>query len=112
MRTRSLIAQCLPGLVPQDRGSHSTFTMSDRDVHLPSPAVEIIPSKVYELRISSCSAALKLGCSWDHHKNILDPIDFKNLEIEDVIFLCADGSPLQVCRGQCRLARAKCVQGT
>lgn len=46
MRTPSLIAQCLPGLVPQDRGSQSTFTMSERDVHLPSPAVEIIPSKM------------------------------------------------------------------
>lgn len=45
MRAPSLLAQCLPGLVPQDRGSHMS-TVSERDVHLPSPAVEIIPSKV------------------------------------------------------------------
>lgn len=43
MRAPSLLAQCLPGLVPQDRGSVSTI--SDRDMHLPSPAVEILPSK-------------------------------------------------------------------
>ncbi|XVE81157.1 hypothetical protein DITRI_Ditri15bG0040000 [Diplodiscus trichospermus] len=45
MRAPSLLAQCLPGLVPQDRGSQSMSTVSDRDVHLPSPAVEILPSK-------------------------------------------------------------------
>ncbi|KAJ0092713.1 hypothetical protein Patl1_26311 [Pistacia atlantica] len=46
MRAPSLLAQCLPGLVPQDRGSHSMSTISERDVHLPSPAVEILPSKI------------------------------------------------------------------
>lgn len=50
MRAPSLLAQCLPGLVPQDRGSVSTI--SDRDMHLPSPAVEILPSKVYFLSLS------------------------------------------------------------
>ncbi|KAK6255325.1 hypothetical protein QQP08_014144 [Theobroma cacao] len=45
MRAPSLLAQCLPGLVPQDRGSQSMSTVSERDVHLPSPAVEILPSK-------------------------------------------------------------------
>ncbi|KAL4388912.1 hypothetical protein GQ457_09G015420 [Hibiscus cannabinus] len=45
MRAPSLIAQCLPGLVPHDRGSQSMSAVSDRDVHFPSPAVEIIPSK-------------------------------------------------------------------
>ncbi|XVF29270.1 hypothetical protein REPUB_Repub15cG0106400 [Reevesia pubescens] len=45
MRAPSLLAQCLPGFVPQDRGSQSMSTVSERDVHLPSPAVEIIPSK-------------------------------------------------------------------
>ncbi|XVE84597.1 hypothetical protein DITRI_Ditri17bG0025500 [Diplodiscus trichospermus] len=45
MRVPSLLTQCLPGLVPQDRGSQSMSTVSERDVHLPSPAVEILPSK-------------------------------------------------------------------
>ncbi|GAV90071.1 hypothetical protein CFOL_v3_33480 [Cephalotus follicularis] len=45
MRAPSLLAQCLPGLVPNDRGSQSMSTISERDVHLPSPAVEILPSK-------------------------------------------------------------------
>ncbi|XP_010520847.1 PREDICTED: uncharacterized protein LOC104799618 [Tarenaya hassleriana] len=43
MRAPSLLAQCLPGLVPCDRGSMST--LSDRDLQLPTPAVEIVPSK-------------------------------------------------------------------
>ncbi|XP_059632883.1 uncharacterized protein LOC132275420 [Cornus florida] len=46
MRAPSLLAQCLPGLVPQDRASHSISTISERDVHLPTPAVEILPSKM------------------------------------------------------------------
>ncbi|KAM7257900.1 hypothetical protein ACFE04_013641 [Oxalis oulophora] len=45
MRAPSLLSQCLPGLVANDRVSHSLSTVSERDVHLPSPAVEIIPSK-------------------------------------------------------------------
>ncbi|TMX00252.1 hypothetical protein EJD97_001117 [Solanum chilense] len=44
MRTRSLLAHCLPGLISQDRGCHMSV-VSDKDVHLPSPAVEIVPSK-------------------------------------------------------------------
>ncbi|EEF28265.1 uncharacterized protein LOC8266395 [Ricinus communis] len=46
MRAPSLLAQCLPGLVPHDRASVSISSVSDRDVHLPSPAVEILPSKM------------------------------------------------------------------
>lgn len=46
MRAPSLLAQCLPGLAPHDRGSQNIPSVSDRDVHLPSPAVEIVPSKM------------------------------------------------------------------
>ncbi|XP_041011031.1 uncharacterized protein LOC121254895 isoform X1 [Juglans microcarpa x Juglans regia] len=49
MRARVLLSQCLPGLVPHDRGSQSTSSISERDVHLPSPAVEILPSKTAHL---------------------------------------------------------------
>ncbi|KAG6670574.1 hypothetical protein I3843_Q054300 [Carya illinoinensis] len=45
MRAPALLSQCLPGLVTPDRGSHSTSSISERDLYLPSPAVEIIPSK-------------------------------------------------------------------
>ncbi|XP_059654372.1 uncharacterized protein LOC132301105 [Cornus florida] len=45
MRAPSLLAQCLPGLVPHERGSQSISTISEREMHLVSPAVEIIPSK-------------------------------------------------------------------
>ncbi|GLT66243.1 hypothetical protein SLA2020_386190 [Shorea laevis] len=45
MRAPALLAHCLPGLALQDRASHSMSSISERDVHLPSPAVEILPSK-------------------------------------------------------------------
>lgn len=51
MRTPSLFAQCLPGLLPQDRGSNSVSTVLERDVVLPTPAVEILPSKVCFVRL-------------------------------------------------------------
>lgn len=44
MRAPSLLAQCI-GLAPHDRGSHVS-TMSERDIYLPTPAVEIVPSKM------------------------------------------------------------------
>ncbi|KAK6914578.1 hypothetical protein RJ641_021899 [Dillenia turbinata] len=45
MRTPSLLAQCLPGLTPQYKGNSSVSIISERGVHFPSPAVEILPSK-------------------------------------------------------------------
>ncbi|KAJ4957099.1 hypothetical protein NE237_013882 [Protea cynaroides] len=45
MRAPSLLAQCLPGLLPHDRSSHSFSSIWERDVHTSSPAVEIVPSK-------------------------------------------------------------------
>lgn len=45
MRAPSLLSQCLPGLLPQDRGSHSISSVSERDAHFSTPAVEILPSK-------------------------------------------------------------------
>jgi hypothetical protein len=46
MRAPAILAQCLPGLVPHDRGSLSISSIPEKDIHLASPAVEIIPSKV------------------------------------------------------------------
>ncbi|KAJ0735633.1 putative protein-histidine N-methyltransferase [Helianthus annuus] len=46
MRAPSLFTQCLPGLVPHDRVGNRMSLASDKETHLPSPAVEIIPSKM------------------------------------------------------------------
>uniref|UniRef100_A0A2P2JXZ7 Histidine protein methyltransferase 1 homolog n=2 Tax=Rhizophora mucronata TaxID=61149 RepID=A0A2P2JXZ7_RHIMU len=46
MRAPSLLSQCLTGLMHHDRGSQSMSTVSERDVHLSLPAVEILPSKM------------------------------------------------------------------
>ncbi|KAK3038378.1 hypothetical protein RJ639_030278 [Escallonia herrerae] len=48
MRAPSLLAQCLPGLAPHDRGSQSQnmSTVSDKEMNILCPAVEILPSKV------------------------------------------------------------------
>ncbi|XP_028780063.1 histidine protein methyltransferase 1 homolog isoform X2 [Neltuma alba] len=45
MRAPSLLTQCLSGLVAHDRGGHSIASIPDKEMHLPSPAVEILPSK-------------------------------------------------------------------
>ncbi|KAK1318298.1 hypothetical protein QJS10_CPB04g01864 [Acorus calamus] len=45
MRAPSLLAQCLPGLLPHDKGDHGISAVSERDSHIPSPAVEILASK-------------------------------------------------------------------
>lgn len=44
MRAPSILAQCLSGLSSADKGCNMPV-LSDRDGHLPSPAVEIVPSK-------------------------------------------------------------------
>lgn len=46
MRAPSLFTQCLPGLVPHDRVAQSMSITSDKEMHLPSFAVEILPSKM------------------------------------------------------------------
>ncbi|XXG68873.1 hypothetical protein AAC387_Pa06g1869 [Persea americana] len=45
MGAPSLLAQCLLSLLPSDKTSHDISTISERDLLLPSPAVEILPSK-------------------------------------------------------------------
>ncbi|URE08552.1 hypothetical protein MUK42_24276 [Musa troglodytarum] len=47
MRSTSLLAHCLPALVPHDKASLKAdlSLVSERDLHLPSPAIEILPSK-------------------------------------------------------------------
>ncbi|KAK1289932.1 hypothetical protein QJS10_CPB18g00403 [Acorus calamus] len=45
MRAPSILARCFPGLLPHDKGNHGISAVSQRDLHLPSPAVEILPSK-------------------------------------------------------------------
>jgi hypothetical protein len=46
MKAPSLLVQCFPGLVPS-KATSCVPIVSERDLHLPSPAVEIIPSKVH-----------------------------------------------------------------
>lgn len=46
MRAPSILAQCWSGLLLHDRESHGANLISERDIHLSSPAVEILPSKV------------------------------------------------------------------
>lgn len=44
MKAPSLLVQCFPGLLPT-KATSCVPVVSERDLHLPSPAVEIIPSK-------------------------------------------------------------------
>ncbi|CAA6668292.1 unnamed protein product [Spirodela intermedia] len=45
MRAPSLLAKCLPGLLPQDKKTNGVSVVPERDINVPSPAVEILPSK-------------------------------------------------------------------
>ena len=48
MRSPSLLSQCLAGLLSHDRtAAHCVNIVPEREPHLPSPAVEIVPSKVH-----------------------------------------------------------------
>lgn len=63
MRAPSLLSQCLPGLLPHDKASHCVNVVSEKDLHLPSPAVEIIPSKVSSCSLCSVSNCILNGAS-------------------------------------------------
>ena len=47
MRSPSIFGQCLPGIFPQERRARGVSVVPERDVNVPSPAVEILPAKVY-----------------------------------------------------------------
>jgi len=47
MKAPSLLVQCFPGLLPSK--TTSVPIVSEKDLQLPSPAVEIIPSKVHPI---------------------------------------------------------------
>ncbi|XVF65448.1 hypothetical protein PTKIN_Ptkin09bG0250000 [Pterospermum kingtungense] len=82
MRAPSLLAQCLPGLVPQDRGSQSMSTVSDRDVHLPSPAVEILPSKTtHPYKYAGDSVDLQGLNAFKGRVSVADIIGFTSSEL-------------------------------
>ena len=55
MRSPSLLSQCLAGLLSHDRtAAHCVNIVPEREPHLPSPAVEIVPSKVPPLSPLAC----------------------------------------------------------
>ncbi|KAK2425071.1 hypothetical protein P8452_53888 [Trifolium repens] len=68
MRAPAILAQCLPGLVPHDRGSLSISSIPEKDIHLASPAVEIIPSKAFH-------SDKDTGENIDHFKGIVSVAD-------------------------------------
>ncbi|KAF8393890.1 hypothetical protein HHK36_020088 [Tetracentron sinense] len=80
MRAPSLIAQCLPGLLPHDRGNHATI--SERDIHLPSPAVEILPSKtVHPFKYAGENVDLQGINIFKGRVSVADIIGFTNSEM-------------------------------
>lgn len=66
MKTPSLLVQCLPGLGMSSKGSHGAMTVYDSDLHLISPAVEIVPPKVmkdveYVVKARFCDGYMFMG---------------------------------------------------
>lgn len=81
MRTPSLLAQCLPGLIPHDQGSRSISAVSDRDAHFTPPAVEIVPSKVVQTSKYEGEQANGQGLHEFKGKiNVADIVGFSGLE--------------------------------
>ncbi|XP_058102402.1 uncharacterized protein LOC131246364 isoform X2 [Magnolia sinica] len=89
MRAPSILTQCLPGLAPHDKANQSISNLSERDLHLPSPAVEVLPSKgrvsvadiigftSSEMVSSKSEGSLK---SWE---SSIDLVNVLKLEIRD-----------------------------
>jgi len=116
MRTPSLFARCLPGLLPQDRGNNSVSTVLERDVVLPTPAVEILPSKV--CFVSLLIVMYHLCLAWIFGEKWSLWLEILKLVMEEgerkltsklnhtlFFFFCVDGSSLQVCWRECRIPR-------
>ncbi|KAF3455784.1 hypothetical protein FNV43_RR00426 [Rhamnella rubrinervis] len=82
MRAPSLLAQCLPGLVLNDKGSHSLTSIPERDLHLPSPAVEILPSKTsYPYKYAGENVDLQGLNAFKGRVSVADIIGFNNSEM-------------------------------
>ncbi|XP_050258751.1 uncharacterized protein LOC126703715 [Quercus robur] len=82
MRAPALLAQCLPGLVPHDRGTHSVSSISERDLHFPSPAVEILPSKTaHPYKYAGENADLQGLNVFKGRVSVADIIGFNGLDI-------------------------------
>ncbi|RZB62800.1 Histidine protein methyltransferase 1-like isoform B [Glycine soja] len=84
MRAPALLAQCLPGLVPHDRGSLSISSVPEKDFHLPSPAVEILPSKTVHTEKDN-------GENIDHFKGLVSVADIVGFSGSETISLKPDG---------------------
>lgn len=56
MRSPSILSQCLAGFLSHEKAAaHCVNVVPERESHPPSPAVEIVPSKVELLSTLSCS---------------------------------------------------------
>ncbi|XP_004486926.1 uncharacterized protein [Cicer arietinum] len=84
MRAPAILAQCLPGLVPYDRGSLNLSSIPEKDIHLPSLAVEILPSKAF-------LTDKEAGENVDHFKGIVSVADMIGLSGSETISSRADG---------------------
>ncbi|XP_031406769.1 uncharacterized protein LOC116215266 isoform X2 [Punica granatum] len=82
MRAPSLITQCLPGLIPHDCGSQGVSSVSEKDVSLPSPAVEILPSKTaHPYRYSGENIDLPGASMFKGRLSVADVIGFAGSEM-------------------------------
>ncbi|CAL5200085.1 unnamed protein product [Lathyrus oleraceus] len=85
MRAPAILAQCLPGLVPHDRGSLSiASSIFEKDIHLASPAVEILPSKAFHTDKEG-------GENIDHFKGIVSVADIIGFGGSETISSRQDG---------------------
>ncbi|XP_073004046.1 uncharacterized protein [Typha latifolia] len=82
MRAPSLLFQCLPGLLPNDRSSSCAPIVPERDLHLPSPAVEILPSKnAHPYKYAGEKVDVQGVNIFKGRVNVTDMIEFPSSEV-------------------------------
>ena len=120
MRSPSLLSQCLAGLLSHDRtAAHCVNIVPEREPHLPSPAVEIVPSKVHPFPLLPVHGKLQCRLLFSFLHSCWEDLDENEdhlLSIERwLIWLSLHWSvecaSIQVCRWKYWIARNEYIQG-
>ncbi|GJM99233.1 hypothetical protein PR202_ga16316 [Eleusine coracana subsp. coracana] len=91
MRSPSLLSQCLAGLLSHDKAAaHCVNIVPEREPHLPSPAVEIVPSKnVHPYKYAGENIEMQ---GMNIFKGKISIVDMVGLSKSDITTSKSDGS--------------------
>ncbi|KAF4363313.1 hypothetical protein G4B88_011710 [Cannabis sativa] len=82
MRTPSLLAQCLPGLAPNDKGSQSLTSFSERDLYLPHQPLRFSHQRWLTHTMDMITSLhCNLNVDFDGRVSVADIIGFNSSEM-------------------------------